>query len=593
MKANQETARDIWQDFKTIASRSYSPDNPIQRRLKYLGFIIFLIPLGALLGFRYAYKKLRLQYEGKEPWLTGQPKAVYSTMIVGAVLAVILPVFVFWLFYQVKHHPYSDFYGMVFTAVAWVIVNWFLTMICFASLSLWRSDIFNYITETSRYGTARFAKPEEVAAYFEDKQPGGLYVGYRLYYKDEGHIVTCAGTRGGKGVNLLLPNLLKLGHFQGSFVVIDPKGENAAVSADYQRSIGRNVVMLNPWDILGLGSVAFNPLDILKIDRLNLTDDVQMVAESIVPMKVDRDDHFDERARSLISGLLLHLVTEYDDKSKTLATLWGWLRLPDEQWKALLKEMTESTHPDVGDIVKKTADEVLYSMEQGAREFASVMSTARKHTDFIKSPALRDSLANGGFKSADLVEQNTIVYLIIPADRLKSQPRWLRLVVTALMRSVVRNPGKRDVCFMLDEFYSLGYLSEIQTAMGLYAGFGIHVWAVLQNLVQLQEIYGNSWQNFIGNASVKHYFNIDDNFSADYISHSMGTYSVPSYNKLGELSGSTGRNLLNADELMNQSGETIYTRIDKLHPIDAPKVPYFDQGLIEGKDYNRNPYFKG
>ena len=47
-----------------------------------------------------------------------------------------------------------------------------------------------------------------------------------------------------------------------SIVVIDPKGELAAVTAAYRRTVG-DVVMLNPFNVLGLGSAGFNPLAML------------------------------------------------------------------------------------------------------------------------------------------------------------------------------------------------------------------------------------------------------------------------------------------------------------------------------------------
>jgi hypothetical protein len=40
------------------------------------------------------------------------------------------------------------------------------------------------------------------------------------------------------------------------------------------------------------------------------------------------------------------------------------------------------------------------------------------------------------------------------------------------------------------EAYALGYVSEIETALGTYAGFGVSVWSIFQTLTQIQELYG-------------------------------------------------------------------------------------------------------
>jgi type IV secretory pathway TraG/TraD family ATPase VirD4 len=52
--------------------------------------------------------------------------------------------------------------------------------------------------------------------------------GALLGLDDPGHCVTVAGSRAGKGVSVIVPNLCL---YPGSAVVIDPKGENATLTA--------------------------------------------------------------------------------------------------------------------------------------------------------------------------------------------------------------------------------------------------------------------------------------------------------------------------------------------------------------------------
>ncbi len=66
---------------------------------------------------------------------------------------------------------------------------------------------------------------------------GGLLVGRRagrvIGWNDDRHMMTIAGNRAGKGVSLIIPNLL---FYEGSAVVIDPKGENARITARRRRT---------------------------------------------------------------------------------------------------------------------------------------------------------------------------------------------------------------------------------------------------------------------------------------------------------------------------------------------------------------------
>src|ERR1700689_1970919 len=86
-------------------------------------------------------------------------------------------------------------------------------------------------------------------------------VGKKIPYQGERHLLLFGPNGTGKGTRFLIPNLLTIK--DRSIVVIDPKGELAAVTADYRRTVGE-VVMLNPFNMLGLGSAGFNPLATLN-----------------------------------------------------------------------------------------------------------------------------------------------------------------------------------------------------------------------------------------------------------------------------------------------------------------------------------------
>jgi type IV secretion system protein VirD4 len=69
-------------------------------------------------------------------------------------------------------------------------------------------------------------------------------------------LLTCAPTRSGKGVAAIVPNLLT---YRGSVLVLDPKGENALITADRRGKgtasipgLGQEVYVVDPWGITGL-----------------------------------------------------------------------------------------------------------------------------------------------------------------------------------------------------------------------------------------------------------------------------------------------------------------------------------------------------
>lgn len=559
--------------------------------MKFLLIIVGLLLtpitlLGALLFYRRAYVRF-MEPENQSPRLHRLSPIVKVGMLIGGVLiwavlyigVQILVRLILWVGGEtVRENPNG--------VLIFLGANILLTTIVFFWFNRWRRGIFKYMSEKQRHGSARFANEKELEPY---RKPRGFYIGKGTFYAKATHILTVGGTRAGKGVHLILMNLLMPWQFKGSWVVLDPKAENGSISGRIQRFFGRKVVYLNPFNLLSLVSTGYNPLSILK-SGISLTDDVRMFAECIVPQAKGENKHFQDRARSFVSTLLLHLMTAAPKEDRHLGTLWSWLRFNPEKWMDLLAEMSINDDPIVGDIVVAGANEIISMMKYSDKEYGAVMSNACEATGFIQSPALRQSLKGGeGFSADDLATGKTTVYLCVPFDMLGAYSAWSRLVVTSLMRSVIRNPQHKQTCFLIEEANAFGYHSEIETAMSGYAGMGVRIWNIFQDLSQIKSIYGeNKWQTFIQNSSVRHFFNISDNFSAEYLEKMCGSTSIPTYDDKGNLNGATARPLITADEIRRESGDTIFTLIDQLPIAQIPKFPYYLTDL----PCDPNPYFK-
>src|SRR5471032_3075551 len=120
--------------------------------------------------------------------------------------------------------------------------------------------------------------------------------GGKIPYQGDRHLLLFGPNGTGKGTRFLIPNLLSIN--DRSIIVIDPKGELAAVTADYRRTIG-DVVMLNPFDVLGLGSAGFNPLATLDPKSPNFYDDAAALGEALIKVE-GKDPHWTESAQGLI-----------------------------------------------------------------------------------------------------------------------------------------------------------------------------------------------------------------------------------------------------------------------------------------------------
>jgi type IV secretory pathway TraG/TraD family ATPase VirD4 len=161
------------------------------------------------------------------------------------------------------------------------------------------------------------------------------------------------------------------------------------------------------------------------------------------------------------------------------------------------------------------------------RELDSILSTAQTQTRFLDSPGIQRSLAESGIDFGGMKAANITAYLVLPPDKLVTHAKWLRLVISSAMVAMQRTlkiAGRPDVLFMLDEFPQLGRMQPIETAVSLNAGYGVKVWAAVQHLGQLKDLYEDNWETFLSAGCVTA-FAPRDVFTREHLTKLIGTGS--------------------------------------------------------------------
>ncbi|MCV6575858.1 MAG: type IV secretory system conjugative DNA transfer family protein [Cohaesibacter sp.] len=465
------------------------------------------------------------------------------------------------------------------------------------------------------FGSSRWATPRDLHQY-DVYGAEGIRLGEAfndrglaevISYKGDRHLLTVAPTRSGKGTTQIIPNLLT---YEGSMFVIDPKGENAMITAKRRNDMGQDVHIVDPWGIVqieGIETSSFNPLDWLQITDIDITENAMLLADALVVGENHSDSFWNEEAKALLQGFILYVATaREEDGKRTLSRVRELLLLDSNDLEVLFNKMAGSGHP----IVKSTGNR---SLQKEKKLLSNVLASAQAQTHFLDSDRLRDNLKTSSFKFEDLKTKSMTVYLVLPADRLDAFGRWLRLLVqqaiTVNARDIETKPEK-PVLFVLDEFAALGRLSMIEQAYGLMAGFGMQLWGIVQDFNQLERIYGDGWQSFVANAGMINYFGSSDQKTAEYFSSLCGETTVWSFSSavastFGSSSGSSGntsssgssdtdthsaaqRKLAYPDELMRMNDSMQIAFIDKMHPLQADKVKWFDDPDL--KDLGVNLY---
>lgn len=434
----------------------------------------------------------------------------------------------------------------------------------------------------------------------ESKDASGL-----LRYGGDGHLLTVAPTRSGKGVGCVIPNLLT---YPGSVVVTDPKGENYAVTARARRTLGQAVHAFDPFDVVD-GTAAFNPLNIVDAASADAIDDARLLADMLVVSegKGGADHAFwSEEARALLAGLILHVAASAPPALRTLPHVRELLTFPPEPFDLVLQSMLESDA--VGGLVSRAAARVLQKAE---RERSGVVSAAQSHTHFLDSPRMARVLGSSTLTLEELKASRVSVYLVLPPDRMEGYHRWLRLMVACALRAATRVPGApaERIVFVLDEFAHLGRMQPVERDVGLVGGYGVTLWLLVQDLAQLRGTYPEKWQSFLANCDVLQTFGTADWDTAEYLSKMTGdaTIHVTSENQSAGVShgqhaqrqqgaafttSEKGRRLLTPDEVLRLPRDQELLFLRGYSPVRAQRLNYRAEALLStlaGENPMHNP----
>lgn len=504
------------------------------------------------------------------------------------------------------------------------------------------TDILNRVTRDIPRGlTSRFLKtqaepqaqwqsPDRILASqtldYDPLNPGSKILIGALGEKligiaDDRHILTIGGSRAGKSVSLKG----NMAFYSGSVLATDPKGELASQTARRRSELGQKVYVLDPFG-RAKGSAkkfraAYNPMTTLLLDNPYIIEDALLIADGLVIRSAqDKDPHWDESAKTFIMGVLLYVATSdiFQDSERTLITvrhiISRTLVIDEETEEYILLRETMRTaealeiegHEEIAAAIEGS---IRAFFDKAENERAGVLSTVRRHTDFLDFKSMKTVLSNHDFDLADLKKDTNgvTVYLCLPAGRMSMCSRWMRIILNQLMNAMeqVERMPNAPILVCLDEFPVLGFMKQLQDAAGQIAGFGVKLWIIIQDWGQGEELYGKRWESFAANAGIFQAFGNVDLTTTEYISKRLGKTRIES-TRDSEVSaeqrakGLSGRSEANElyDLLTPDEIARIFNRADPLRrqlviyagykPMILQRVEYYDENgpfweLFKGK----------
>jgi type IV secretion system protein VirD4 len=416
------------------------------------------------------------------------------------------------------------------------------------------------------------------------------------------NILLAAPTRSGKGVSSVIPTLLS---YRGSVIVLDFKGENFFKTSGFRQSFGK-VYRYAP---VGETGHHFNALMEIRGGKdaygdANVFADVLTTPETGKAGGDANSEHFRETGMEFLTGLILHVLCS-DYPQKSIPGIRDFVSQVNPQDPSddtyIYKLMLEGKHCNE-EVHRKVVSAAGNQMKRADRERQSVLSTVTKALRVFEDTRVRENSMDSDFYLDEFEKSDVPVslYLTIPnAHRSRLSP-LIRLFIMILINRFSEGETRHDdrrlkipLLFVLDEFDKLGKYSELQTGMGILAGYGIHFFLIIQSPNQLVDIYGKNHQ-FFAHCKNSILYAPGEIESGKINSEMIGKESVwisntsTSGNRFSvgldnlNISGSEReRNLINADEIMKLPP-------DQLVLLTQGKPPYIGKKCV----YYEDPRFK-
>ena len=303
----------------------------------------------------------------------------------------------------------------------------------------------------------------------------------------------------------------------GSVVVLDPAAELGSMLEMARQRMQHRVFILSPDHSAACG---FNVLDWIDTASPLAETDVRAVVEWICGSSDAADaagEFFELRGKALVACLLAHMLWDpaLPPGAKTLRTLRAAVAAPESKLRRILDGIYENSHSPMAQDLAGTLKEVT------DRTFSGIAVTAAGRTDWLATTAFADLVSGNSFKTLDVINGKTDIFVCLPLKALQSTPGVGRCIIGALLNAAYEANGAVNgrILFLLDEAFRLGRMDIIEIARDAGRKYGITLQLLYQSVGQIVEQWGEAGKRaWYESASWRGYAAVKDPETAEELS---------------------------------------------------------------------------
>ena len=424
----------------------------------------------------------------------------------------------------------------------------------------------------------------------------GVWRGRYLRFTGQQFVLLAAPARSGKGVGIVIPNLLS---FPDSVVALDVKQENYAITAGFRRAHGHDVYLFNPFAEDGR-THRYNPLSAIS-DGLFRVGEILAIGYALYPPG-GHDDFWKDQARNLFLGIVL-LLCEWRDARRAgkgplipdyPVTMGEVLRQSSGNGMPVKAYLQRALVQHRNLLTGSCVDALNRFLSNDDKVLASILATFNAPLTIWANPIVDAATSANDFDLRDVRKRRMSVYIGITPDHLSEAALLVNLVFSQLVNLNTKqlpeaDPTLKFQCLvLLDEMTAIGKIHIIARAVAYMAGYNLRLLSIVQSIAQLESVYGRAdARTFVTNHAMQILYAPREQKDANDYSEMLGTLtdqsrSVSRSNVIfGARGGSSEsiseqrRPLLLPQELKELGRDKEIIVLENTKPILADKICYW------------------
>jgi type IV secretory pathway TraG/TraD family ATPase VirD4 len=390
-----------------------------------------------------------------------------------------------------------------------------------------------------------------------------------LLYTNENRSIGIIGMSGSGKTQSIFPLIEQVVKFKETMIIYDRK-------PDFWISYYRENVdyLFYPADER---SIKWNFFLDIPDDEQEMLDEADKIVKSFIPDTQSKEKFWDNTARMILKGIIIKVKTSPNPSTKKFIDFIRQFQTKEEIW-ANLQDVNDKYGLSIKALLTEAADATS----------GSIMMNLQPYFTKIMRPEFY--FEDGGFSITKFINSTAKInidqrlFLVQTKKEEGNYEGYFRVMLDMMTRATLNleNSLTRRIWVFLDEFQTLGKLSEVNDLLAEGRSKGSSTVVATQDLSRIEELYGEHlMRNIFQLLGTKLMLQYDDPKGQKFISEFLGEQEVEEKNKNRMISRDAQRDIEQISERNTTKKVLLTGELGLLKPLTAYlKIPGYPVTIV-------------